>query len=316
MRGYRYEILIPIYNDWESLKPLMERIRSATSAELFQQLRFTIVNDCSSLHMDYSLLPHAAPLTVIELGRNMGHQKAIAVGLSHIQYHSQADWVIVMDGDGEDKPEDVEKLIRHATENPDKIVFASRSKRHDKLVFRAFYACYKGLFRLLTGRRIFFGNFCIIPRPLLQNLVYYSEIWSHFSGGIIRSRLPYTSIPLERGRRFAGDSKMNFLDLMLHGLSSIAIYVDVISMRLLLMTVLLMLLSLAGMVVVLVIRLFTNLAIPGWATFAVLGFAIIALQAFLMSILLAFIVLHFKTQTLVIPTKDYGTFINDVKLSE
>ena len=313
----RIEIVIPVYNDWESLLLLINRVCSCLGKEgCARHFAFTIVNDCSTIPLDESRLPREISVRIIELNRNLGHQKAIAIGLSYVRIHANPDHVIVMDADGEDRPEDIEKLIAGADATPGTIVFASRSKRHERGFFRLFYCFYKKFFRLLIGKSITFGNFCIIPRPILQHVVYISEIWNHFSGGIIRSKLPYTSIPLERGKRLKGNPKMHFIDLVLHGLSSIAIYVDVVSIRLLLLSSLFIAISLCGILLVIGIKLFTSLAIPGWATYALIGFIIIILQAFMMSILLAFLILHYRTQRMMIPAKDYEDFISQVKMNE
>lgn len=313
-----YEIIIPVYNDWESLILLLGHIRAALGGggERERLISFTVVNDCSTVPPDKSLLPAGVPLRIIDLNRNLGHQKAISIGLAYVRFHADPDGVIVMDADGEDRPEDIAKLIARADAAPGTIVFAGRSKRHEGAVFRLFYFFYKRFFRLLIGKEISFGNFCVIPRSMLNHVVHISEIWNHFSGGIIRSKLPYTAIPLERGNRLQGKPKMHFTDLVLHGLSSIAIYVDIVSIRLLLLSSLLIAVSLAGILTVIGIKLFSDVAIPGWATYALIGFVIIIIQAFLMSILLAFIILHYRTQRQIIPAKDYPNFIDRVTMNE
>ncbi len=310
------EIIIPVYNDWESLLLLMNGVSSCLEKERGgRRLAFTIVNDGSTIPFDESCLPRDISVCIIELNCNLGHQKAIAIGLAHARSHSKADHIIVMDADGEDRPEDIEKLIAKADATPETIVFASRSKRHEGVLFHLFYYFYKKFFKLLIGKSISFGNFCIIPKSMLQHVVYISEIWNHFSGGIIRSKLPYISIPIERGKRLKGTPKMHFIDLVLHGLSSIAIYVDVVSIRLLLLSGMLIVLSLCGILTVVSIKLFTGLAIPGWATYALIGFIIIMMQAFMMSIILTFIILHYRTQRVIIPANDYEDFIGQVKMN-
>jgi polyisoprenyl-phosphate glycosyltransferase len=165
------------------------------------------------------------------------------------------------------------------------------------------------IYRLLTGKKINFGNFCAIPFKKVNNLVFVSDIWNHFSGGIIRSRLAYTSIDIDRGTRYHGKSKMNFFALVIHGLSAIAVYTDVLAVRILISTFGLITISLIGIFVVTGIRFFTPFAIPGWASFVVLSFLILIFQAFLISLLLLFNVLNYRTQRHFIPALEYKNFI-------
>ncbi|MFC0185526.1 hypothetical protein ACFFJX_25015 [Pseudarcicella hirudinis] len=145
-----------------------------------------------------------------------------------------------------------------------------------------------------------------------EKLTYVSEIWNHFPGGIIRSKLPYTSIPIERGTRLAGNSKMNFISLVLHGLSAISVHLDTTAARMLIGSLILMVASIGVAIVVTVIRLTTNWASPGWATTLVTGATIIILQAFLSSLFLLFTVLNYRTQKHFIPAIDYKDFIEKV----
>src|SRR6185312_16511352 len=147
-------------------------------------------------------------IKMLHLQRNIGHQKAIAVGMAFIHDHLECDKVLVMDGDGEDSPEDAARLLAHSETG--RIIFAQRASRQEGQRFRFFYSVYKMMFRILTGRKISFGNFLVIPTSLLNKVVYYSEIWNHIAGGIIKTGLPYTAIPVNRARRYTGNSKMNF----------------------------------------------------------------------------------------------------------
>jgi len=165
----------------------------------------------------------------------------------------------------------------------------------------------------MTAQKINFGNFCVIPFERVNNLVYVSDIWNHFSGGVIRSRIPYSSIPLDRGTRYFGSSKMNFFSLVIHGLSAIAVYTDILAVRILVSTFFLIAFSITGIFIVSAIRFFTPLAIPGWASFVVLSFLILIFQAFLISLLLLFNVLNYRTQRHFIPALEYKNFISSIK---
>ncbi len=309
----RINIVIPLFNDWQALGLLLERIRAVNEPILTSRLAFLIVDDCSVT--DYETLPKGIgqSLSVLRLFRNVGHQKAIALGLSYLASLPEQHLTIVMDSDGEDRPEDILPLLQKGAENPNCVVFAHRAKRHESLVFRLFYEVYKTVFRLLTGKVITFGNFSLIPAKQLRKLAYVSEIWNNYPGGVIRSKLPYTAVPLERGRRLAGESKMNFVSLVLHGLSAVSVLMDTTAVRLALFCVMMVVASVFGIGIVVALRLFTDMAVPGWASYLVFSFLIVILQAFLISLLLVFMVLSYRTQPQFIPARQFQDFIEKVE---
>ncbi len=307
-------MVIPLFNDWEALGLLLDRIRQTVDAPLRNRLAFLIVDDCSST--DFVNLPTGVgqSLSVLRLYRNVGHQKAIALGVSYLADQPDQCPTIVMDSDGEDQPDDIAKLVDESGRKPGHIVFAHRAKRHESLAFRWFYSIYKNVFRLLTGKVITFGNFSLVPASQLRKLAHVTEIWNNYPGGIIRSRLPYTSVPIERGRRLAGESKMNFVSLILHGLSAVSVLMDTTAVRIALFCVMMAGASFVGIGVVVAIRLFTDTVVPGWASFLVFSFFIVILQAFLISLLLVFIVLTYRTQLHFLPAKQYRDFVERVDL--
>ncbi|QJW92219.1 glycosyltransferase [Spirosoma taeanense] len=305
----RINVVIPLFNDWQAVGLLLERIRDVVDAPIRSRLAFLIVDDCSS--KDYESLPSGIghSLSVLRLYRNVGHQKAIALGLAHLADQPEPYPTVVMDSDGEDRPEDIIRLLQRGAEAPGHVVFAHRSKRHESLLFRTFYVVYKAVFRLLTGKVITFGNFSLIPARQLRKLAHVSEIWNNYPGGVIRSRLPYTAVPLERGRRLAGESKMNFVSLILHGLSAVSVLMDTTAVRLVLFCVLMVAAMVCGIGVVLWLKFFTNTSVPGWTSYLVSSFLIVILQAFLISLLLVFVVLSYRTQPQFIPARQFKDFV-------
>ncbi|UFH57488.1 glycosyltransferase [Spirosoma sp. KNUC1025] len=312
--GYpdRINIVIPLFNDWQALGLLLERIRSVCEPGLVRRMVFLIVDDCSVMNGETLPVGIGQSLSVLRLFRNVGHQKAIAIGLSYLASLPEQYPTIVMDSDGEDRPEDIAKLLETGLNQPNSIVFAHRSKRHESFLFRAFYELYKTVFRLLTGKVITFGNFSYVPAQQLPRLTHVSEIWNNYPGGVIRSRLPYTAVPLERGPRLAGESKMNFVSLVMHGLSAVSVLIDTTAVRLVLFCVMMVAVSLLGIGVVVTLRLFTDTAVPGWASYLVFSFLIVILQAFLISLLLVFIVLSYRTQPQFIPARQFQDFVERV----
>jgi hypothetical protein len=247
---------------------------------------------------------------ILHLNRNLGHQRAIAIALAHTAQNFPGHAVVVMDADGEDRPEDIPALVKRSEEFPGRIIFARRVKRSEGFAFRVYYRLYKLMYRVLTGSPISFGNFCFIPADLLKKLVFVSEIWNHFSAGVIRSKLPLMTIPTNRGQRIEGRSSMNLNSLVIHGLSAIAVHMETVAVRLLLATLGLILLSMGGMGAVLGVKFFTELAVPGWATNFSLGLIMISMLAFMISLFLAFLILTARTQKLFVPVADSAPYIS------
>lgn len=308
MKNLKLHILLPTYNDWECLELLIQRILNVLGGKV-DDLSIYIINDCSTISPPLEKYNRYHNVHMIDLTHNIGHQKAIAIGLSYLAMEKTGDAVIVMDADGEDRPEDLIHLIETYLMDTSRILFAKRKRRKKNLFFRLCYFLYKCIFILLTGESITFGNFCVIPYPVLKKLVHVSEIWNHFSGGVIKSKLPYRCKPIDRGDRISGKSKMNFVSLIIHGISSFSVYLDVLSIRLMIFCALLIGFSIIASLLVISIRLFTDLAIPGWATYSMLALMIIFIQAFFISIILGFAVTFFRTYKVFIPAIHYKNYL-------
>ena len=156
------------------------------------------------------------------------------MGLVAASLIEKIEAAIVMDADGEDRPEDVSRLAAAWSEDTNRIVVAQRGKRSEGLAFRFFYAIYKLTFRIMTGQKIDFGNFCLLPRESLRALTYNPSIWNNLAAAITRSQIPRTALRVVRGARLAGKSQMNFESLVIHGVSAMAVYADVVLLRILL----------------------------------------------------------------------------------
>lgn len=311
-------IIIPVYNDWESLALLSNRLDEALPAG-GPAVEVLVVDDGSSLPSPaLSLqLKKICRIDVLELRRNLGHQRAIAIGLAYVEAHRPCSAVVVMDADGEDAPEDVPRLIdRCAAEGWRKLVFAQRARRSESAAFRAFYFLYRSFYRMLTGQPIRMGNFSIIPFDILHRVVAVSEIWSHYAAGILKARVEHVEIDTERQRRLAGHPKMDFVSLVTHGLGAISVHGEVAGVRLMVAAALLVVASLVGIGVVIGIRLFTTLAIPGWATYAVASLLILVVQALALSLLFVFVILGSRNSYSFLPMRDYVHFILRVRAVE
>jgi len=305
-------IVMPVFNDWESAKILLENAEAIFKKDGRFTPKFIAVNDFSLDEAPADFVDCCSyEVLILNLIKNVGHQRAIVLGLCYINDHNNCEYVVVIDADGEDKPEDIIVLLDTAIEQNGKIVFAKRSNRFEAIWFQIFYFFYKAVFKILTGKQINFGNFCAIPYKRLNNLIYVSELWNHFSVGIVRSKTPFATVPLSRGKRYKGKSKMNFINLVMHGLSAISVFTDVLAVRILLFSIILIVNALLAIFIVAGIRLFTDLAIPGWASSIILGMTIVIIQAFLISLFLVFSVLNYRTQQSFIPAYEYKKYIVD-----
>lgn len=300
-------ILFPVYNDEQSINYILNELNTQFQTSPAISVEIFIVNDGSSQSLTVKPICGFA-IHILNLTRNLGHQKAIAIGLSFIKENLTYDKVLVMDCDGEDRPEDAIKLVQASSQNPDKIIFAQRKSRKEGKDFQFYYRIYKLAFRLLTGKKITFGNFMIMPKSVLDKLVYYSEIWNHIPGGIMKSCLEYITIDTHRGSRYAGRSKMNFPSLILHGFGAISVFLDLIAKRLLIMSTILIIFSVLSIVIIASIRFFTELAIPGWASTLISSLLIVLLQSFLLSMFTIFTFITSQAQRKFIPATHYTDY--------
>lgn len=299
---------MPVYNDWDCVIQLIKEVKIVTASLRDTLFNFILVNDCSIDKPGKHEFP-SEDILILDLIRNSGHQKAIAIGLSFI-VQEKFDFAIVMDADGEDKPSDILSLLeRNSGLAENKIIFAKRGKRKEGFIFRKFYWIYKSLFRILTGKQINFGNFSLLPYEYAERVVYLTEIWNHYAGGILKSKFPIATVTVERGKRFSGKSKMNFGALVMHGLSAISIYMDIVIIRLIILSIILIIASVLALLVILYVKFFTTLAIPGWATLTSLAVLIILFQAFFLGFFTVFSSISQKTSTQIIPELEYKKYI-------
>lgn len=231
--GSRLAIVAPVLNDWDCLQPLMDGLEVVAGA--VDDVRLFIVDDGSTEHLERDTLripAGFASVEVIHLGCNLGHQRAIAAGLVEIARRADTDAVLVIDADGEDRPEDAVVLWRQHRATPAAIIVAQRRSRSEAMRFRMFYSLYKLLFRLLTGKTLDFGNFALVPTSAATRLTRMTELWNHFPSTVMRSRVPLVKVALDRQPRFHGSSQMNFTALVNHGLAAIAAFNDAVFVRL------------------------------------------------------------------------------------
>ena len=226
------KILIPVYNDWQSVFELLKNINSEVS-KLEGEFSVIIVNDGSTESRSEFLpdLSNLKSIQVINMKKNKGHARCIAVGLKHINEKEEFDYVIPMDGDGEDRPEELSLLIEKIKDYPDTVVTANRVKRSEGFIFKFCYLVHKYLTLVFTGQSIKYGNYTCLPKLAVNKMVNEPATWSSFSGSLAKTVKDKKSISSERGTRYFGPSKMNFINLLKHSLSIITVFKTTLIIR-------------------------------------------------------------------------------------
>lgn len=251
---------------------------------------------------------------VLELRRNVGHQRAIVLGLAYLHQRGNEDAVVIMDADGEDLPSDVPRLVRQF-EHKERhaIVFAERRRRTESMTFRLYYWLYRQLHWILTGLRVRVGNFCIMPASAVASLVAVPETWNHVAAAVFKSRLPFVTIPTARGYRLAGRSSMNFVALVVHGLSALSVFGEIVGVRLMVASVA-SFMTLAGLGFGMATwSLGTRQPIPGWALASGGLVAVLLTQLVVVSFLAALSILSARNAQNFLPLRDWRYFVRKAR---
>ncbi|MDA1089165.1 MAG: glycosyltransferase [Proteobacteria bacterium] len=310
-------ILMPVFDDWDSVFILLAQLDGVLK-EAGLKASIIVVDDGSPVFADslnFSTLKLSAikAVEIVTLTRNMGNQRALAIGIGHIAATRDCAALVVMDSDLEDPPKYVPQLIAEAIKGGNEIVFAERTERSEGAAFKAFYGVYQSLYKMLTGLPISFGNFSAVPGRLVKRLAGISEIWSHYPAGIMRAKVPFRAIPTARGLRVKGTSKMNIVSLVIHGISGLSVHADVVGVRLLLGILGLGAAIVTVITVIILQKLLTDIHMLGWTSQIVLVLGSILFQMLIAALLIIFLVLAQKNQRTIIPAVDFEKFILDIK---
>ncbi len=308
----RVVFLIPMFNDWAAAELLLKDL-DLTLNKYPMPAEILLIDDGSTLPMpaEFTQREFTAlrSVDILRLRRNLGHQRAIAVGLVFVYLNLSCRAVVVMDADGEDRPSDVPLLVERFNQAGQlSIIFAARAKRLEHASFRALYQIYRIVHWLLTGDPVRVGNFSIVPFESLSKLVVVPEIWNHYAAAVIRSRLTFESIPIARGKRLVGQSKMNFIALLLHGLSAFFVYGDIVGARLLVGIALALVLELVLVAIGLGTRFTTNLSL-----YLAVILGIILLQAIPITLILVFTVIGSRASFGFLPIRDCPYFVDNIQ---
>ena len=258
----KIKILIPVYNDWETLIKLFDEINKVIEDIENVEFDCMIVNDASTTKPpDIKVPKNIKKIEIFNMKQNRGHARCNAFGLRYLSKKDDFDHLIVMDGDGEDRPEEIKYLVNQALEDQEVSVVAKRVKRSEGPIFQILYEIHKLITLLFTGKQVNFGNYSCLTKKDVITLSQQESLWSSFSGTVKKSILRLNTINSTRGLRYFGPSKMSLLNLGIHSFSIIAVFKSQVFLR--------------GFILVILIYLFENLF--GAATF----FLILSLIIFL-----------------------------------
>lgn len=277
-------IVTPVYEDTEASSKLFKEL-----AATFDKKVYIIAVDDGSVKQPLSIsVIESARLdgVVIKLKRNVGHQRAIAIGLGYAAENmGDGQIVVTMDSDGEDTPSSIKELITALDNDEVDVVVAQRKSRVESLKFKAFYVIYKFIFNLLSGRKISFGNFMAFKYDAVKRVASMSELGIHVAGTVLSSKLRIELLPLDRGPRYAGQSKMNFVGLVLHGFKGLMVFAEDVLVRVGIASAMVAGLALIGSAAAILLKL-SGYATPGWFSVALGILLLVFLQTGTMTLMM------------------------------
>ena len=221
----KIKILIPVFNDWQSVFKLVENINNLTIDQKFE-ISIIIINDASNHDriQENVNFDNIKSIKIINMKINQGHSRCIATGLKYIYEKEDFDYVIPMDGDGEDRPEEIVDFLTKTSEIENKPIVGERVKRSEDLLFKICYKIHKLITLTFTGKSIKFGNYSCLPKITVEKMINEKATWNSFSGSLSKVELNLLKIPSTRGYRYFGPSKMSFYNLLKHSLSIISVF--------------------------------------------------------------------------------------------
>ena len=228
----KIKILIPIYNDWQSASRLLDEIDN-NILDLDHEISVIIINDASThdRQKEQKDFKNIHSIKILNMNINQGHTRCIATGLKYIFEKEDFDYVIPMDGDGEDRPEEIKEFINQIQNSNDKPIVGKRVKRSEGLFFKLCYEFHKLITLTFTGKSVKFGNFTCLPRVTVEKMINEKATWNSFSGSLVKIEKDLFEIPSIRGNRYFGPSKMSFLNLLKHSLSIISVFKKAVLFR-------------------------------------------------------------------------------------
>ena len=221
----KFKILIPVYNDWDSLERLLNKI-DAEVANIEGKFSIIIVNDASTIETpsNFSNYNHIDSISILNMKKNQGPNKSNASGIRYLSQNPDFDYLILMDGDGEDRPEELKTLIKETLKEKNISVVAKRVKRSEGYLFQLLYKLHKLITFIFTGKNMNFGHYSCLTKKDFLSLSREKDLWCNFSGTLKKHIKVLNSIESTRGLRYAGQSKVPIINLIVHSFSIIAIF--------------------------------------------------------------------------------------------
>jgi polyisoprenyl-phosphate glycosyltransferase len=301
-------VVTAIYEDGEASSQLFKELEKLFSVKIY----IVAIDDGSVRQPLEGTNIRNAGLdgVIIKLKRNVGHQRAIAIGLNYVADHlPDAERVVIMDSDGEDLPVTIKTLITTLDQPNIDIAVAQRKSRVETLRFRVFYVVYKLLFQLLSGHKINFGNFMALKPNAVKRMVAMHELWIHVAGCVLKSKMRIAKCALDRGPRYAGHSKMNFVGLVLHGFKGLMVFAEDVLVRVGIACAFITAISMIAVIAAITLKIF-GIATPGWFSIALGILVIVILQTGALT-LMTLMLSSIAKSGAVYPT-DYRVFIDRV----
>ena len=227
-----FKILIPVYNDWQSVSKLLNNIDNEIE-NLTHKISIIIIDDASTFdrQLEIENLLNINSIKILSMKENRGHARCIAAGLKYIFEKEEFDYVIPMDGDGEDRPEEIIEFIKSSESAPEQTIVGERVKRSEAFIFKFCYFFHKIITLVFTGHSIKFGNFTCLTKSTVEKMINEKATWNSFSGALTKVEKNKISIPSIRGERYFGPSKMSFSNLINHSLSIISVFKNTVLIR-------------------------------------------------------------------------------------
>lgn len=302
-------IVTPVYEDVEA------------SARLFEELHSQFGHSVFIVAVDDGSVRHPLPLTnltnsdvagiILKLRRNAGHQRAIAIGLGYAAEHMHpSQTVVVMDSDGEDVPTTIPTLLDALHDPECDVVVSQRKNRIETIKFKAFYVVYKKFFGLMTGRKISFGNFMALKRHSVLRLAVMQELPIHVAGSVLASKLRVTLVPIDRGPRYAGQSKMSFVGLALHGFKALMIFAEDVLVRVGIACTMIAGLAFGGASLAVILKLM-GMSTPGWFSIALGILVLIFLQTGVLALMTLMLTGVMRSGSVVTP-EGYKSLVSEI----
>ncbi|HHO41781.1 MAG TPA: glycosyltransferase [Epsilonproteobacteria bacterium] len=307
MNKHSLIVVTPVYEDTSASHQLFAELASKVDEDVY----IVAVDDGSIKEPLDIVTIRKAGLdgVVIRLKKNVGHQRAISIGLGYVAERIGPNQrVIVMDSDGEDKPESIKQLLDSLDTQDTDVSVAQRKSRVESIKFKAFYLVYKAIFYILSGRKINFGNFMALKYDALKRLVHMQELGIHIAGTVLLSKLRISPVCIDRGARYAGQSKMNFVGLVLHGFKGLMVFAEDVLVRVGIASAVVAGLAIMASIVAVALKVL-GFATPGWFSVAIGILFLVFLQTGAMTLMMLMLTGVVKNKG--IEPHDYQIFIDE-----